>query len=250
MSFLVWFFFEQQFKPHVADKLHIISEILLSRPFLKNVKPLEAGSLHISIFTQFPDLRKLADSLDVDPLVNSHRGSHLWLTFYPEVGNNSILWNHRYIMEFFFEFEICIKHLLGSDGDSLLFEQLLEGQDWGNNWKVNLKLRRLNNCHRNSHKQRTQNASNTNQGRRLQHHTRYQPSRRHKPGDKIGKCCIEKNLVFSWEPWLLRDRPGHFWTLALPLRLGYNWTLKTKDLRDLCDAPLNFLFWWVPELNQ
>ena len=69
-------------------------------------------------------------------------------------------------------------------------------------------------------------------------------------GDKIGKCCIEKNLVFSWEPWLLRDRPGHFWTLALPLRLGYNWTLKTKDLRDLCDAPLNFLFWWVPELNQ
>ena len=101
MSFLVWFFFEQQFKPHVADKLHIISEILLSRPFLKNVKPLEAGSLHISIFTQFPDLRKLADSLDVDPLVNSHRGSHLWLTFYPEVGNNSILWNHRNIMEFF-----------------------------------------------------------------------------------------------------------------------------------------------------
>ena len=187
MSFLVGFFVEQQFKPQVADKLHImyIWNSIFASILKKIVKPLEAGRLHItsfSIFTQFPNLGKLADSLDVDPLVNSHRGSHLWLTFYPEVGNNSILWNHRYIMEFFFEFEICIKHLLGSDGDSLLFEQLLEGQDWGNNWKVNLKLRRLNNCHRNSHKQRTQNASNTNQGRRLQHHTRYQPSRRHKPG--------------------------------------------------------------------
>ena len=41
----------------------------------------------------------------------------------------------------------------------------------------------------------------------------------------LNRVLLPKNL--SWEPWLLRDRPGHFWTLALPLRLGYNWTLET-----------------------
>ena len=92
-----------------------------------------------------------------------------------------------------FEFEVYIeRHLLGSDGDTLLFEQLLEGQDWGNNWKVNPQLRRLNNCHRKSHKQRTQSAKNTNQERRLQHHTQYQPSQRHKPGDKLENVVLRK----------------------------------------------------------
>ena len=65
-----------------ADKLHImyIWNSIFASILKKIVKPLEAGRLHItsfSIFTQFPNLGKLADSLDVDPLVNSHRGSHL-----------------------------------------------------------------------------------------------------------------------------------------------------------------------------
>ena len=251
MSFLVWFFFEQQFKPHVADKLHIISEILLSRPFLKNVKPLEAGSLHISIFTQFPDLRKLADSLDVDPLVNSHRGSHLWLTFYPEVGNNSILWNHRNIMEFFLSLKFVSSAtssaVMGTPSSSnscwkvrtgeIIERLILNWEDW-----IIVTVIHTNKGHKMLQIQTRGEDSSITHGT--------SPVEDTSLGDKIGKCCIEKNLVFSWEPWLLRDRPGHFWTLALPLRLGYNWTLKTKDLRDLCDAPLNFLFWWVPELNQ